>query len=167
MHLGLNNPTDLLLHLREGPCTVPYSDKNLKDSQAFNPAAFPGLREGCRKSLKGCLGLKHCGLSGFEGGAQEEPQFVFRPLFHTDKDLPGLREDSQRPSRGLREGPGRTSNLWKVRSPADLPGLREDPVRTLNPLEGPFSGRPSRFERGPSKNLKPSGKSLLWQTFQV
>ncbi len=164
MHLGLNNPTDLLLHLREGPCTDPYSDKSLKDSQAFNPAAFPGLRERCRKSLKGCLGLKPCGPSRFEGGAQEEPQFVFRPLFHTDKDLPGLREDSQR---GLREGPVKTSNLWKVRSPADLPGLREGRVKTSNPLEGPFSGRPSRFERRPSKNLKRSGRSLLWQTFQV
>jgi len=68
----------------------------------------------------------------------------------------------------LREYPRRTSNLWKVRSPAtDLPGLREGPVKTSNPLEGPFSGRPSRFDRGPSKNLKPSGRSLLRQTFQV
>jgi hypothetical protein len=71
---------------------------------------------------------------------------LFRALFHTDKDLPGLREDS----------------------PKTFQRFEEGPQKNLKPLEGSFSPhRPSRFEGGPSKNLKPAGRSLLQQTFQV
>jgi hypothetical protein len=122
VHSGLNNPTHLLLHLREGPCTDPYSDKSLKDSQAFNPAAFPGLWEGCRKTSRAVWALNPVAFPGLWEGCRKSLNGVQAFIPHR-----------QRPSR----------------------------------VEGGLPKTFQRFEGGPSKKLKPSGRSLLPQTFQV
>ncbi len=100
---------------------------------ALNPVALPGLQEGPKKSLNGVQAfIPH----------RQRPSRVEGGLPNTFQRFEG----------GPSKKPQQT--LWKVPSPADLPGLREDPVRTSNPLEGPFSHRPSKFE-APRKNLKP------------